>query len=163
MKTGLDPAEIRKMKDEARGQMKEVLEELRKDHPKAVEAAAVAVGGTLGGAASYTALYFAGTAGLSAAGMTSGLATAGALVGGGMAAGVSVLAAPVAVFAIAGYAIAKRRRNAKLAAAVKRATGKLYSIQERLIANAQYFREELAEIKEYIDEFSGHKPKANLS
>ena len=148
-----------RMKDEVREEMKEAIDELRRDEPKVVDAAAAAVGSALGGAASFTALYFGGSVvGLSAAGMTSGLATAGMVVGGGMAAGVGVLAAPVAILGIIGYGIAKKRRNAKLSAALGRAIEKLYKIQERLIANAEYFREELAEIKTWIDQFEHQKP-----
>ena len=155
----LDPAEIQRMKDEAHEAWKKALDELRRSHSKVVAAAAAAVGSTLGGAASFTALYFGGAVvGLSAAGLTSGLAVAGALVGGGMAAAVSVLAAPVAIFGVAGYAIAKKRRNAKLAAALGRAIAKLYKIQKRLIGNAEHFREELAEIKAYIDQLTLQMP-----
>ena len=145
MEDGLGPEDIKRMKDEAYEDMKKALDEFGRDHPKAHEAAAAAVGSTLGGAASFTALYFGGVVtGLSAAGITSALAWAGAIVGGGMAAGVGVLAAPVAVLGIGGYARAKWRTNAKLAAALGRAIEKLYNIQERLIANAEHFREELA-------------------
>lgn len=63
-----------------------------------------ALGATGGAAASFAALYFLGTVGLSAAGITSGLAAAGAVVGGGMVAGIGVLAAPVAILAVGGYA-----------------------------------------------------------
>ena len=158
MYTDLGPTEMQRVKDEAHEEMKKALDELQSDFPKVVDAAAAAVGSALGGAASFTALYFGGVVGLSAAGLASGLAVAGALVGGGMAAGVSVLAAPVAIFGVAGYAIAKKRRNAKLAAALGRAIGKLYKIQERLIANAEHFREELAEIKAYIDQLTRQMP-----
>ena len=152
-------AEIQQTKDEAREEMNETLNELARDEPKVLDAAAAAVGSTLGGAGSYAALYFGGSvAGLSGAGITSGLAAAGTVVGGGMAAGVAVLAAPVAVLGVIGYSIAKKRRNAKLAAALGRAIKKLYNIQERLIANAEYFREELAEIKAYIDQFEPRMP-----
>lgn len=158
MGSEFSPEKIQQMKDEAHEGMKETLDELRRDAPKVVDTAA-AVGSTLGGAASFTALYFGGSvAGLSAAGITSGLAAAGGIVGGGMAAGVGVLAAPVAVLGVVGYAIAKKRRNAKLAAALNRAIEKLYAIQERLMANAEYFRGELAEIKEYIGEFERQRP-----
>ena len=75
-----------------------------------------------------------------------------------MAAGVAVLAVPVVVLGVAGYAIVNRRRKARLAAALSRAIEKLYSIQERLVANAEYFREELAEIKAYIDQFEKKRP-----
>ena len=159
MNDDLSPEEIQRMKGEAHEAMKKTLDELRRDHPKVVDAAAAAVGSTLGGAASFTALYVGGSvAGLSAAGLTSGLAAAGGLVGGGMAAGIFVLAAPVVVCGVAGFAIAKKRRNAKLAVALGRAIEKLYKIQERLIANAEHFREELAEIKAYIDQLIRQKP-----
>ena len=149
-------AKIQQMKDEAHKDMAEALDELRRDEPKVADAAGAAVGSTLGGAASFTALYFGGVTGLSAAGISSGLATAG--LGAGMVAGIGVLAAPVAILGIAGYAITKKRRNAKLAAALSRAIEKLYEIQERLMANAEYFRKELAEIKAYIDELKRQKP-----
>ena len=62
---------------------------------------------------------------------------------------------------IAGYAIAKKlrneRKNAKQVVALGRAIEKLYKIQERLIANAEYFREELAEINAYINELKRQK------
>lgn len=158
MGSEFSPAEILRMKNKAHKDMKEALDELRRDFPKVVEAAVTLVGGTLGGAASFTALYLGGVTGLSAVGMTTGLATAGAIVGGGMLAGVFVLAAPVAAFGVAGYAIAKKRRNAKLAASLGRAIEKLYKIQERLTANAEYFLEELAEIKAYINQLKCQKP-----
>ena len=150
--------DLARLKEEAKTEFAEALEELREDHPKAVEGAAAVVGGTLGASASFTALFFGGTIGLSASGITSGLALAGSIVGGGMVAGVGVLAAPVALLAVGGYAIAKRRRNAKLAAALRTAVEKLHRIQERLAANAEYFKEELAEIKAYIDQFEAQMP-----
>ncbi len=156
MGSKFSPAEIQQMKDEAHEDMKEALDELRRDEPEMADAAGAAVGITLGGAASFTALYFGGVTGLSAAGITSGLAAAG--FGAGMVAGIGVLAAPVAALAVIGYGIAKKRRNAKLAAALGRAIEKLYKIQERLMANAEYFREELAEIKAYIDQFEHQRP-----
>lgn len=153
------PEKIHQMKAEALKDMGEAIDEFRRDFPKVADGAAAAVGSALGGAASYTALYIGGTTGLSAVGITSGLATAGSVVGGGMVAGIGLLAAPVAVLGVAGYAIAKKRRNARLAAALDRAIGKLYTIQERLIANAEYFRKELAEIKAYISEYENSRPK----
>jgi hypothetical protein len=89
--------------------------------------------------------------GLSASGITSELAAAGALVGGGMVAGIGVLAAPVAILGVAGYAIAKKRKSAKVAAALGQAISKLYDIQSHLITNAEYFKEEIAGIKVAID------------
>lgn len=74
-----------------------------------------ALGASVGGAASFAALWAGGSvAGLSAAGITSGLAAAGAVVGGGMAAGIAVLAAPVAIFAAAGVGIADHAKYKKL-------------------------------------------------
>lgn len=67
-----------------------------------------------------------------------------------MVAGIGVLAAPMVVLGVAGVVIARKRRNAKLAAALNRAIEKLYAIQDRLMANAEYFREELAELKAWI-------------
>ena len=152
------PEKLQKMKAGALEDMREAIAELQRDFPQAAEGAAAAVGSALGGAASYTALFFGGSVtGLSAAGITSGLGAAGALVGGGMVAGIGLLAAPVAVLGVAGYAIAKKRRNARLAAALNRAIMKIYRIQARLVANAEYFREELAEIKAYIDELERQK------
>ena len=154
-----DTDDLEGIREEARAEFAGILEDLRKDHPGVVEGAATMVGGALGGSASLTALFFGGTVtGFSAAGITSGLAAAGAVVGGGMVAGVAVLAVPVAVLAVGGYAIAKRRRNAKLAASLRTAIEKLHQIQERLTANAEYFREELAEIKAYIDNFKSQMP-----
>ena len=76
------------------------------------EVLAGALGGGLGAAGSFAALYALGSvAGLSAAGIASGLAAAGAVVGGGMAAGIFVLAAPVAIFAGAGVGIAAFAKN----------------------------------------------------
>ena len=149
----LGPEEVQRMRDKAHKDISAVSKELADEYPDAVAAAASAVGASLGGAASYTALYFGGVTGLSAAGLTSGLAFAGALVGGGMLAGTFVLAAPVAVLGIAGYAIARNRKNARQAAALRRAIEKLYEIQERLIANAEYFRKEFAVIKTMVKEY----------
>lgn len=85
-------------------------------------------------------------AGLSAPGITSGLAAAGSVVGGGMLAGIGVFSAPVAVLGVTGYAVAQKRRNAKLAAALRTAITKLCTVQERLMQNTKYFTEELASI-----------------
>ncbi|MGL5799438.1 MAG: hypothetical protein ACRCYN_05130, partial [Plesiomonas sp.] len=76
-----------------------------------------------------------------------------------MVAGVGVLAAPVALLGIGAYALVKKRKNAKLAAALGEAIKKLFNIQERLIMNAEYFKEEIAAIKAVIDMLSKKKPK----
>ncbi len=74
-----------------------------------------------------------------------------------MVAGIGVLAAPIAILGVTGYALAKRHKNAKLAAALGQAIGRLYDIQARLIANAEYFKEEIASIKAVIDTLSKKK------
>ena len=152
------PDDLERIRKEARSEFKSTIEELAADHPQMVEGAAAAVGGALGAGASFTALFFGGTTGLSAVGITTGLATAGSIIGGGMVAGVAVLATPVAVTAVVAYALVKRRRNARLAAALRTAVKKLYQIQKRLAANAEHFRAELAEIKAYIDQFEKRMP-----
>lgn len=73
-----------------------------------------ATGAGMGGIASFAALYYGGSVGLSAAGISSGLAAAGALVGGGMVAGIFVLAAPVAILGSAGVWYAKATKEKKL-------------------------------------------------
>ncbi len=79
------------------------------------EVLGAALGGGLGAAGSFAALYFLGTTGLSAAGITSGLAAAG--LGGGMVVGIGVLALPVTVLAVGGYAIVKHNNDKRLAQA----------------------------------------------
>lgn len=78
------------------------------------EALGAALGVGVGGTASFIALYFLGTTGLSAIGITTALAAAGALVGGGMVAGIFVLAAPIAVLGIAGSTIVARVNSRRL-------------------------------------------------
>jgi hypothetical protein len=143
--------QINEMREQAGEEVKRTLADLEKSFPGVTEGLATALGSSAGAAGSFAALYLLGTTGLSAAGITSGLATAGAIVGGGMVAGIGVLAAPIAALGVAGYAVAKKRRNAKLAAALGHAIAKLYSVQERLMENAEYFKEEIAGIKATID------------
>lgn len=142
---------IEQIRNTTARELSSIMNTLRDNHPDAAEGLATALGAGTGAAGSFTALVFAGTTGLSAAGITSGLAAAGAVVGGGMAAGIGVLAAPIAVLGIGGYALAKKRKNAKLAAALSEAISNLYTIQERLMQNAEYFKEELAMIKTSLD------------
>ena len=154
----LNDDQIKKMKDEATSETKDALDRLEKDFPGVTEGAAAALGSAGGAAGSLAALYLLGTTGLSAVGITSGLATAGAIVGGGMVAGIGVLAAPIAILGIAGYAIAKKRKNAKLAVALGTALRKLYDVQTRLMENAEYFKEEIAGIKATITMLEKKKP-----
>ena len=144
------PEKIQQMKDEAYESMKETIDELRRDEPKVVDAAAAAVSGALGVGASFTALHFAGVTGLSAAGIISRPIAAAGPVG-------AVLAA-LATLGPVVYAIVMKRRNAKLAAALKRTIEKLYTIQEQYMKNAEYFREELAELKAWITELENRIP-----
>lgn len=144
--------QIKKEQELAQKEVADTLKKLESDYPGVTEGLATAIGSGAGAAGSLAALILGGkVVGLSAAGITSGLGAAGALVGGGMAAGIGVLAAPVAILGVAGYALAKKRKNAKMAAALATAIGRLYDIQARLMQNAEYFREELATIKATIE------------
>lgn len=147
----LDKETVENIKTEVTKEVETTLKALEKGYPGITEGLATAIGSGTGAAGSLVTLSAIGkVAGLSAPGITSGLAAAGALVGGGMVAGIGVLAAPVAVLGVTGYAVAKKRRNAKLAAALATAVAKLYGVQERLMENAEYFTEELASIKGII-------------
>ena len=76
-----------------------------------------------------------------------------------MAAGLGVLAAPVAILGVGAYAITKKKKNAKLAVALGTAIRKLYDVQERLLKNDEFFKEEIASIKATIDLLTKQKPK----
>jgi hypothetical protein len=154
----LTDQQIQEMKDEAGQEVTTTLDRLERDFPGVTEGLATALGSGAGAAGSLAALYALGVTGFSAAGITSGLATAGAIVGGGMVAGIGVLAAPVAALGVAGYAIARKRRNARLTAALGQAIAKLYSIQERLMRNAEHFREEIAAIKLCVERLAKKRP-----
>ena len=156
--SNLNQDEINRIREEATQQVKDTLQKLEKDYPGVTEGMATALGAGAGAAGSLAALSSLGVSGLSAAGITSGLAAAGSLVGGGMVAGIGVLAAPVAIFGVVGYALAKKHKNAKLAAALGQTIRKLYDILSRLTQNAEYFREELAGIKATIDLLTRKKP-----
>lgn len=157
MSEALNDNEVRAQKVEAEAEVKAVLGQLEKNYPGATEGVATAIGAAAGAGGSFAALSSLGVAGLSAPGITSGLAAAGSIIGGGMVAGIGVLAAPVAVLGVTGYALAKRHKNAKLAAALGQAISRLYDIQSQLIANAEYFKEEIASIKAVIDTLSQKK------
>jgi len=146
------------IKAEANAAAKDVLKQLENDYPGITEGIASFVGAGTGAAGSLGAISMLGIPGLSAPGITSGLAALGSLVGGGMVAGIAVAAAPVAGLGVAAYAIAKKRKSAKLAAALGQAINKLYDIQTRLMANAEFFKEEIAGIKAMIEVLSGKNP-----
>lgn len=154
----IDQEQIERMKMQATSEVKEVLDQLENDYPGVTEGVATVLGSGVGAAGSLAALYGLGVTGLSAAGITSGLAAAGSIVGGGMVAGIGVLAVPIALLGVGAYAIAKKMKNAKLAVALGTAIRKLYEIQERLMQNAEYFKEEIAGIKAAIDLLTKKKP-----
>ena len=156
----LDCAEIKRVKDETEATVRGILAKMGRDYPGFMEGAGATVGAASGGAASLFALTSLGTAGLSGAGITSGLATAGAVVGGGMVAGIGVLAAPVAGLALGGYWLAGKRRKAKLAASIHKAVSQLDAIQRRLMANAEFFRDEIAQIRAMIGMLNARDTKA---
>ncbi|MGL4986919.1 MAG: hypothetical protein ACRC5H_07270 [Treponemataceae bacterium] len=152
----MNKKEIACLSDKATREVADILDELERGFPGVTEGASALLGSALGGAGALATLSALGTTGLSAAGITSGLAAAG--MGAGMVAGIGVLAAPIAVLGIAGYAIAKKQKAAKLATALNRAIKKLYDIQDQLIANAEYFKEELAGIKATIQFLKKKQP-----
>ena len=153
-----DSNEIEQMKKQATREVKTILDKLENDYPGITEGMATALGSGIGAAGSLAALYGLGVTGLSAAGITSGLAAAGAIVGGGMVAGIGVLAAPIALLGVGAYALVKKKKNVKLAAALGTAIKKLYEVQERLMKNAEYFKEEIAGIKAAIELLTKKKP-----
>ena len=147
-----DRADLESLREETRAEFAGVHENLRKDHPKVASRAAAVVGGTLGGAAFLTANVFGtvnGFASTRAIGVAARSVARG--VPGWQAAAAAVaLAAAAAVVGYLGYLIG-RRRNAKLAASLRTAIEELHRILERLTTNAEYFREEIAGFKAYID------------
>lgn len=150
--------EVKRMKADVHSEVQDIVRRIEHDYPGITEGAAAAIGASTGAAGSLAALSALGVPGLSAAGITSGLAAAGSLVGGGMLAGLGVLAAPVAALCVGGYLIAKKHKDAKLAAALVQAISKLYDLQSRLIANAEHFKDELQEIKVFLDMLSAKMP-----
>lgn len=139
-----DRDNLESLREETRIEFASVLEGLRKDHPKVVADAGSVVAGTLGGAALLTAHLSGTVSGLSSTHVVSGLAVR--TVAGWLA--------PVAVVlaAVGGYVIGRRRR-AKLVASLRTAVEESHRIIERLTANAEYYREEIAELKAYVDYF----------
>lgn len=160
MQEQLSKEQIAAQKEAANKEVKEIMLKLEKDAPGITEGLAAALGAGIGGAGSLAALGALGTvSGLSAAGVVTGLAAAGAVVGGGLVTGMGILTAPVALFAVGAYAIAKKRKNAKIAAALAGAIKKLFAIQERLLKNAEYFSEELNGLKIVINELEARQAK----
>lgn len=109
------------------------------------------VGGGLGAAGSFAALYGLGIVGLSGPGIMTGLAAAGALLGGGAALGVGVLAAPVAILAVGGYAIMSHRKKKRVrrlqGEVLAKAIGKQNEILRKLERRAEYSAEVVAELE----------------
>lgn len=132
-------------------EIKRIMTELENDAPGVTEGLGTLIGSTTGGAISLAALSTLGISGLSAAGITTGLATAGSIIGGGMVAGIGVLAAPIALLGLGGYALAKKRKKARMLSALNVAIEKLYAIQTRLKNNAERFREELGALTSLVE------------
>ena len=104
--------EVREVIDEASIALKDKSRTIAKSAMSDVLAGALGAGA--GGAASFAALFYGGTVGLSAAGITSGLATAGSIVGGGMVAGIFVLAAPIVALSGLAVGVNAAYKNKKL-------------------------------------------------
>ncbi len=153
-----DQIGIQREKEAAGREVTEIITQLENDFPGVTEGMAAALGAGAGGAGSLAALSALGVSGLSAAGITSGLAAAGSIVGGGMIAGIGVLAAPVAILGVGGYAVAKRRKAAKLGEALRKAISRLKDIHDRLMVNSDAYREEIAGVETAIDILSKRKP-----
>ena len=165
MENGPSKEDLSRTKAKISEQIARVLDELHERWPNVLQAAgeggAAAGGAGVGGAGSLAALYFAGINGLSAAGITSGLATVGSIVGGGMVAGVGVLAVPVAAGMLAGHSVVARRRRAKHVMALNTAIEKLKNIQAQLVANAEYYRDELVKLGTHIEHLENELLKAS--
>jgi len=159
----LPEATVQQMKEEARQDVKAVLNQIKRDVP-GLEVAATAGGSLLGGLGSTALLYGLGIPGLAAPGIATALATAGALVGGGMAAGVTVLAMPVVGLGVGGYAIASamKSRGTKSVEKLQHAIQELRTIAARLKPTRQ-FHSEIAEIKTYIKELELEGQKYKLT
>lgn len=104
---------IQKLLTETRSALSDS-ERTKSNDPELNETLIAAGGLSVGAAASYAGLYFAGTTGLSAVGITSGLGAAGGLIGGGMVAGIAVLAAPAVILGVGGYTYVSQRNKRKL-------------------------------------------------
>lgn len=147
---------LESLRERTRADFAGVMADLRKDHPEVVAGAAAMVGGMLGGAAVLTTHAFGPVNGLSSAQVISGLATR---LPRRLPPGLPSWAAPAVAAALllvsAGGYVLERRRKAKTVAALRTAVDKLHRIVERLTANAEYYRSEIAELKAYIDHLEG--------
>lgn len=119
------------------------------------EGIGAAVGGGVGAAGSFAALYGLGVVGLSGPGIMSGLAAAGTLIGGGAAAGVGVLALPVAVLAVAGYAFINHRKKKRVrrlqGQVLAKAIGKQNEILRKLANSADLSGRVVGELEARLD------------
>lgn len=92
------------------------------------------MGGGVGAAGSFAALYFMGSVvGLSASGITSGLAALGALIGGGMAAGIFVLAVPITLLASVSVGMVMGLKSKELKQRKERLLQKAIEMQQAII------------------------------
>ena len=149
---------VENMRTKAAQDLRDVLQNLEKNHAGITEGLATALGAGTGAATSLAALSSLGTvAGLSAAGVTTGIAAAGGLLGGGMLAGIGVLATPVAALGMLGYGVARKRQKDSRAAAIGLSAKNICDIQSQLIQHKEQFREELAQIKAILEALSSLK------
>lgn len=113
------------------------------------------VGGGVGAAGSFAALYGLGLVGLSGPGIMTGLAAAGALIGGGAALGVGVLAAPVAVLAVGAYAFMSHRKKKRVrrlqGQVLAKAIGKQNEILRKLANRADLSERVVGELEARLE------------
>ena len=113
------------------------------------------VGGGVGAAGAFAALYGLGIVGLSGPGIMTGLAAAGTLIGGGAAAGVGVLAAPVAILAVGGYALMNYRKKKRVrelqGQVLAKAIGKQNEIIRKLAGRAELSNTVVCELEARLE------------
>ena len=107
-----DLLRVQKIIEEADVALKDESRKINDSSMKEILCGTLSVGTGLG--VSFSALYFGGITGLSAAGITSAIAAAGALVGGGMVAGLAVITSPILLSGGIGASIASKIKSKKL-------------------------------------------------
>lgn len=110
-----------------------VLRALGREVPEETESLWGLFGALCGGGVSFAALWhFGKVKGLTAPGLTSALAELGRLAGGGMTAGLVMIAVPLIAGCMAGYALARRRNERRMAAVFHAAEKELRALQQEL-------------------------------
>lgn len=107
-----DLLRVQKIIEEADVALKDESRKINDSSMEEILCGTLSVGTGLG--VSFSALYFGGITGLSAAGITSAIAAAGALVGGGMVAGLAVITSPILLSGGIGASIASKIKSKKL-------------------------------------------------